>query len=46
MKQVLIAIAGKLMDAARARAEQVMRTGAEARIPRDEVYASNAGGWN
>jgi uncharacterized MAPEG superfamily protein len=46
MKRILIAIAGMLLAAARARADQVMRTHAEPRTPRDEVYTSNAGGWN
>jgi hypothetical protein len=46
MKQMLITIAGTLLAAARDRAEQVMRTHAEARIHRGEVYSSNAGGWN
>jgi hypothetical protein len=46
MKQMLITIAATLLAAARDRAEQVMRTHAEARIRRGEVYSSNAGGWN
>jgi hypothetical protein len=46
MKQVLIAVAGLLVAAAKARAEHVMRTQADARIQRDEVYSANAGGWN
>jgi hypothetical protein len=45
MKQMLIAVAGKLVAAAKDRAEQVMRTQA-ARTRQDEVYTSNAGGWN
>jgi hypothetical protein len=46
MKQMLIAVAGKLVAAAKDRAEQVMRTQAAARTRQDEVYTSNAGGWN
>jgi hypothetical protein len=46
MKQVFIVIAGMLVAAARARAEQVMCTRAEARTHQAEVYSANAGGWN
>jgi hypothetical protein len=46
MKKIMIAIAGILLAAAKTRAEHVIRTHAGARIQKDEVYSSNAGGWN
>lgn len=46
MKKLLSAIAAMLQARARARAELVMRKQAEARMLHQEVYASNAGGWN
>jgi hypothetical protein len=46
MKQIMTAIAGILLAAAKDRAECVLRTQAEARKSHDEEYRSNAGGWN
>ncbi|MEN3274428.1 MAG: hypothetical protein V7631_218 [Massilia sp.] len=46
MKKLLSAIAATLAARARSRAELVMRKQAEMRICRQEVYSSNAGGWN
>lgn len=46
MKQMLNTIARMLVAAARARAEHVSRTLADARLSRNEVYRANAGGWN
>jgi hypothetical protein len=46
MKNVLIAIARRLVTAASDRAELVTRKQAEARVHRGEDYSANAGGWN
>jgi hypothetical protein len=46
MKNVLIAIARRLVAAARDRAQQVTRKQAEARLFLREDYTANAGGWN
>ena len=44
MKQVLTAVAQLLVQAAHARAEQVMQAQANPAAPDD--YRANAGGWN
>jgi hypothetical protein len=46
MNKLLSAIAATLVARARARAELAMRKQAEVRMPYQELYASNAGGWN
>jgi hypothetical protein len=46
MRNVLSAIAARLLAAASDRAEQAMRKQAGARVLRGEDYTANAGGWN
>jgi hypothetical protein len=46
MKQMLNAIARRLVAAATGRAEQVTRALNDKRLGQKEVYSANAGGWN
>lgn len=44
MRNLIISIAGLLLAAARVRAECIMHRGAH--LHQEELYSSNAGGWN
>lgn len=46
MKTLLIATALTLLAAARARAEHMMETLADAAAARDDDFSANGGGWN
>ena len=46
MKQLFNTIARRLLAHAGARAERAMHKQAQVRMPHQESFASNAGGWN
>jgi hypothetical protein len=46
MQKIIVSIAGLLLAAARVRAECVMHRNARVPVQQDDLYSSNAGGWN